>query len=252
MQRTHCRARVDTQVVGERGLQPLVGVKRIRLTFGQVIGGDQLRPQRLAVGVFDRQRFEFTDDGIATPASDFGLRARRVRHHFVLGQRRRERVDELKFAQVLQNRSAPFRQRGRQMVAGLLETSRRGGLHARGLREDESADVAAGVVDREPITRWRVGQHRPRVAKQPAQVRDVGVQAGPRFRRRPLFPRRGDQRVDSDRPVAVHHQHRQHGALFRGAQRHRRAVDRHQQRPQHAEPDLVHPGNCHPPAPVVV
>ena len=151
VQGAHRRPWIDAQVVGECGLQPLVGVERLGLAFGQVVGGDQLRPQRLTVGMFDRQGFELADDGIATPASDFGFRPRGVRHHLVLGQRGGECVDELEVAQVVQNRSAPFGQGGGQVEAGLFEAPRRGGLHARGLLDDESADVAGGVGDREPI-----------------------------------------------------------------------------------------------------
>jgi hypothetical protein len=50
--------------------------------------------------VFGGQRFELTDDGIATPTGDFGFGACRVRHHLVFGQRGGERIDELEVAQV--------------------------------------------------------------------------------------------------------------------------------------------------------
>ena len=55
VQGTHRRPGIDAKVVGERRLQPLVGVERLGLALGEVVGGDQLRPQRLAVGMFDRQ-----------------------------------------------------------------------------------------------------------------------------------------------------------------------------------------------------
>ena len=110
------------------------------------------------------------------------------------------------------------------MTAGFLEASGGGGLHARGLLDDESADVAGGVGDLEPIPRRRVVQHRLGSSsrrEQPAQVRDVGVQAGPRFRRAATASHAAViSESIADRPVAVHHQHRQHGPLLRGAQRH--------------------------------
>ena len=129
MQGAHRRPRIDAQVVGERGLQPLVGLERLGLTLGHVVRGDQLRPQRLTVRMFDRQRFELTDDGIATPAGDFGFSVGAVRHHLVLRQCGGECVDELKVAEVVEHGSAPFGQGGGQVAAGFFESPGRGGVH---------------------------------------------------------------------------------------------------------------------------
>ena len=142
--------------------------------------------------MLDRQAFKLADDGIGTPTSDFGFGAGGVRDHLVLGQRGGERVDELEVAQVVENGAAPFGQRVGQVPAGLLEAAGRGGVHTGGLLDHESADVAVGVGGVEPIPRRCVDQHRLRIGARPAeqlaQVRDVGVQAGPGLGRRPLPP----------------------------------------------------------------
>ena len=98
MQGSHRGAGVDAEIVGERGFQTAVGIQGVGLTFRQIVGGDQLRPQRLTIRMLDGQRFQVVDDGMATPARDFGLCPGGVRHYFVLHQRGRERIHERKVA----------------------------------------------------------------------------------------------------------------------------------------------------------
>jgi hypothetical protein len=197
-----------------------------------------------AVRVFADQSLQLPDHGIAAVARDLGLRAGGVRHDLVVGQRGREGVDELEVAEVVEDRAAPFGQRALQVSAGLLEPTRGGRLDACGLVRDETADVAVGVGDRQPVARGCAGQHRLRVepgaCHQPAQVGDIRVQAGLGLRWRELFPGGVDQRVAAHRPVAAHHQHRQHGSLLGRTQRQWCAVDVHLQRPENAEVENHH------------
>ena len=86
--------------------------ERVGLAFSNVVGGDQLRPQRFAVGVLGGKRLEFTDDGIRASARDFGFRASGLGQHFVFCQRGGECLDEGEFVQVIEHRPAPLGQRG--------------------------------------------------------------------------------------------------------------------------------------------
>ena len=239
VQRLHRRPRIDAEVLGQGVFQPAVSREGIGLPLDQVVGGDQLRPQRLAVRVLGRQRLQFTDHAVTTPARDFGLGQCGVGQHLVFDQSSGERVDELEVPKVVEHRPAPLGQRGAQVRACRFELARRRRLHTGILPDDESAYVAGGFGDIQAIPRRRAHQQGSwvgtRLAEQSAQVRHIRVQAGPRLGRRPLFPRRVDQRLDTHRPVAVDHQHRQDSALLRCAQRHVRAVDGHLQRTQNSE-----------------
>lgn len=110
-------------------------------------------PQRFSVGVFGGERLEFTDDGIAAAAGDLGFGAGGVDQHLVLHQRGGKCVDEREVGQVVQYPPTPFGECHRQMAAGLLEVSRRGGVQARGLPGHESVQIAVPVDDAEPIPR---------------------------------------------------------------------------------------------------
>ena len=152
-------AGVDAEIIGERRLHPAVRGQRVGLAVGEVVGRDQLGPQRLAVGVLRGQDFEVDDHGRGASASDFGLRLRGVDQNLFLHERGGKGVDELKVAQVLEHRSPPLRQCRRQVLASLLEPAGRRRVHARGLLGDEPPQIATVFGDAEPVTRWRRGQH---------------------------------------------------------------------------------------------
>ncbi len=210
----------------------------------------RLRPQRFPVGVLVRQRLQLGDHRRGPATGDLGFRLGGVGDDLVLHQRGGERIDELKVAQIVEDRPAPFLQRRRQMLTGLFEPARGGGVHARRLLRDEPAQIASVLGNGEPVTGWGRGQHHARVhpgaADQLAQVGHVGVDAGPRPRRRPFLPERGDQRVDPDRPVAIDDEHGQHRPLFGGAQWHQRAADAHFKWSEHTELETyVHRATSH-------
>ena len=108
MQSLDRRPGLDAQFIGERGLQATVGVEGIGLALGDVVGGDQLRPQRLAIRMRSGQALEHTDHGIGTSTGDFGFRMSGVHVDFILGERGRERGDELELGEVLEYPSTPL------------------------------------------------------------------------------------------------------------------------------------------------
>ena len=86
-----------------------------------------------------------------------------------------EGVDEVKVAQVLEDRPAPFGKRGRQASAGLLELAGRGGLHAGGLLEYEPADIAIFFGHAQPVSRRCADQCRAGVARCLGVPSDTGA-----------------------------------------------------------------------------
>ena len=220
------------------------------MAFGQIVGGDQLRPQWFAVRVLGGQRFQFADHGIASPTGDLGFRERGVCHHLVFGERSGERVDELEVAQILQHGPSPFGERRGQVLAGLFELAHGRRLHSCVLTERESPDIAVIFGHAQPVSRWCAHQRSAGVdadaAQQLAEIGYIRVQARARIRRRELLPRRLDQRLGRDGAVAVDQQHGEHRPLLGRAQRHRRPVNTDLQRPQHTELGTVvgHDGNC--------
>ncbi|CDQ45629.1 hypothetical protein BN1047_03528 [Mycolicibacterium neoaurum] len=233
------RAGVDTEIVGQRRAQPLISVERIGLSVAEVVGDDQLGPQRLPVRMLGYQLLQRADHGMASVASDFGLGVGGMGDHLVLGQRRRERADELEIAQIVEDRSAPLRQRLGEVGAGLLETALGGGLHTGVLGGNETPDIAVRIRHAQAVSGRGGGQHGPAVgtgtADELAQVGDVGMQTGLGLRRRELLPGRCHQRVAADRTVAAHHQHGEHRALLGCAQRDGLPRDAQLQRTEHSE-----------------
>ena len=148
---------VDAEILGEGRFQSPIGLQSVGLAFSDVVGGDQLRPQRFAVGVFAGKRLELTDDGIRASARDFGFRAGGVGQQFVFCQRGGECLDEGEVAQVIKNRPAPFGQCGREVATGLFESARGGSADTRGLFDGETAQIAVGVSDGESIPRRCAG-----------------------------------------------------------------------------------------------
>ena len=177
-----------------------------------------------------------------------------MRDDLVLDQCRRERVDELEVAQVVEHRSAPLGQRILEVPAGLLELACRRRLHAGVLVGDEPADVAVGVGDRQPVTGRRAGQHRlrRRGRRRPTSLRRLET-----YECRLAFGSGGGNcshaaltsDVAADRAIAAHHQHREHRPLLGRAQRQRRAVGGHLQRAEYADSSrCTITGNCAVPA----
>ena len=92
-----------------------------------------------------------------------------------MNQRGGERVDELKLAQVFQDRPSPLGKRGRQASARLLELACRCRLHARGLFEYESANIAIFFGHAQPVSRGRIDQCRAGVARCLGVPSDTGA-----------------------------------------------------------------------------
>lgn len=99
---------IDTQIVSEHSLEPAVGVQCVVLAFRQIVGGDQLRPQRFSVRVLAHQDFELTDYRMHSAASYFDFCSRSDCHELVLCQCRREGVHEFEVTQILEHRPAPL------------------------------------------------------------------------------------------------------------------------------------------------
>src|SRR6516225_5302545 len=129
---------VDSEIVGERRLQPSVRVECIVLALRNVVSSYQLCPQRCPVGVLDHQRFELADYGMGSPTSYLGLCPHCQCHQLVFRQRRGEGFDELKVPQILEHRATPFGKRGRQMAASLLELAGGRSLKSRFLFDREA------------------------------------------------------------------------------------------------------------------
>ena len=155
MQAAHGRAGVDAEIFSEVRFQSPIGVEGIGLALGDVVGGDQLSPQPFAIGMFGAKHLQARDHGVGTSARDLGLGERGLDRHSDLRERGGERVDEGEFAEVIEERPAPFGQRGRQVAAGIFEPSGGGGVHARVLFGDETPEIAVGVSDVELIARRR-------------------------------------------------------------------------------------------------
>jgi hypothetical protein len=184
------------------------------------------------------QRLQLRDHVMRSTASDFGFGTRDVDKNPLLVDRSGQGLHEIKVAQVLENRATPLAKRGQQVLAGLLETRVGRGLHAGIFLGDEAAKVVLIVADGQLIARRCAGQYGTvdaRVAHQPTQIRNVGMQRGPRSRRRPLIPCGTDERVDAHRSIRIDDQHRQHRTLLRCAQRQRFIAHAHLQRAQYAE-----------------
>ena len=68
------------------------------MALGDVVGGDQLGPQRFPERMFGGKRLEADDHGVGTPACDLGFGQANLGHDFDLGQRCGERIHEGEFA----------------------------------------------------------------------------------------------------------------------------------------------------------
>src|ERR1700722_9354260 len=104
------------------------------------------------------ERFEFSDYGASASARDFDFGTGDLDQHVVLSQRGGKRLDESKAAQVVKCLPAPFVQRGRKVLAGLIKSFCCRGLHSRGLLSDEAVHIALAIRDAESITRRSAGQ----------------------------------------------------------------------------------------------
>ncbi len=98
VQRLHRRTGVDAEILGEVHLQSPIGVEGVRLPLGDVVGGDQLGPQRFPEGMFGAKQLQARDHGVGTSARDLGFGEADLGHHFDLGQRGGKRIDESEFA----------------------------------------------------------------------------------------------------------------------------------------------------------
>ncbi len=76
--------------------------------------------------MFGNEFLQLADDRGSSSAGDLGLHSDGVRRDSVLGERDGIRLHEPKPAKVLQELAPPFRQRGRKLLAGVLEQA--GGL----------------------------------------------------------------------------------------------------------------------------
>src|SRR6266446_1929931 len=73
VERLQLVARIDAEVLEQTLSSSLIGAECFRLPAGAVEGQHQLAAQALAMGVFDDQDFEFTDQAGVASESQFGL-----------------------------------------------------------------------------------------------------------------------------------------------------------------------------------
>ena len=130
MQVAERAARLDAELVDERGPRRAEGLERLRLPAAAVQGEHQLAAQALSQRVLARQRLQLADELVVAADREIGVDPVLERGQPQLAEPRDLALDERLVGQVGQRRPAPQRERRAQLLR------RRRGIRAVGLGDE--------------------------------------------------------------------------------------------------------------------
>ena len=218
MQPSQLRPGLDADLLDERAPGIPVGVQRLGLAFTPVQRQHPQPVQPLAQRVLGQQRLDLADHLPMATGGEVRAQCQLRRRQPQLLQppdlRRRERL----VGQVGQRVATKQRQRLMRRAAPVATR-----LHHEPL---EAAHVDELGIDAQLIAAPMRDDLRRAVGRQHAtQPPHIGLQHLRRARRHLLTPQPLDQALRRDRAVRVQHEHRQHRALLRAAERERAIAD---------------------------
>ena len=229
MQLSQPAARLDAELLGERGARGPVDLERLALTPAAIEREHELTSEPLAEGVRDHEGFELPDDLRVMAAGEIGADALLERENAQLLQSLDLRLRESLVGQVGERRAAPQCERLAQQSPGDFR------LGARGLGDEplEARGVDLGGIRAQQVSRR--ARLQAAAAELLAEASDVGLDALGDRRRRRRSPEVVDQPFHRYRVVGVQQQDRQQRPLLGRAEGKSLIAVGHFQRPENPE-----------------